>query len=166
MSWQHGLVRDTSDHPAPCEESSRANFFRDLDQCHKMEVDALAEVDAITISQVTYRHRVERAQRQLQLTLIDDIARSDDLSLRKPEQILTTYCRQEWLAMNIPEDAETSYRLGAVAALDRAIQGLSSSPTSACRSVLEEIETEHDAQLKKSHELQQQRSQWSHAFAA
>jgi hypothetical protein len=97
--------------------------------------------------------RIERAKRQFQLDHLDDLAISGYVSgIRHGTEWLRGYHPPGWLAMNIPDDAEESFRKGAIETLsdilkDMRSAGLEDHP------VFDEIRDEYRRHTPKDSEV-------------
>lgn len=101
LTWRGGRIIDP--HARPFVEAlARAAYF-----------------DGTEKHPLTTREKLERARRQFHLDTLDLRVITPDRDLRLDAMLLLrSYHRHGWLAMNVPEDAEESYRKGALEALE------------------------------------------------
>lgn len=109
--WENGRLVDVFDHlsPYPGDKACRAAYFDDLDRLESQfaSFPPVPEIDRTD--------RLRRAKRQFVLDHLDDIALADDLGHERLSATDVAHLSPQYAhAYNVPEDAEESYREGAV----------------------------------------------------
>lgn len=165
MVWKDGLVIDTCEKPVS-EAILIAQFFHDIENLH----------DSANIT-------VERAMRQMRLDNLTSFVKASNAEPHiRLGAFLWEHSLADWPCMNIPEDAEKSYRAGAIeflrlfsfqlrmarkhihpagASLIAYLCEQTADQTRAMRKILAEIEDHKEAQERVPFEpLERQRSRY------
>tara|TARA_Y100000815_G_scaffold12587_1_gene11166 strand:+ start:51 stop:1016 length:966 start_codon:yes stop_codon:yes gene_type:complete len=142
LEWEGGRLTGRGAMSADFdEEKAKSEFFSDIDKRQRDLKDIVGDEDYRATRDAT--QRIDRARRQFQLDNLDDLVISTDgEGFSDGHALLRGYYKPGWCGMNIPDDAENSFRDGAIEALSEALvkmrgAGLDGHP------VVQEIESEY-----------------------
>jgi hypothetical protein len=112
------------------EDRSEADFFRDLDECEARTSESLDTAFGDQMREFFERrvlqNKIARARRQFQLDNLDLLVFESPRSIGRFISMgsMRSFAKQYSLVMTIPDDAEKSFKDGALEVIDHIVSGL------------------------------------------